>query len=80
MVFATDIRKAILKLANQRGVGGMFYPQEVAKLLDSENWPKIIEQVKLVAESLIKEGQIASVGTENVENAYTKPSLQKEGN
>jgi hypothetical protein len=77
MVFATDIRKAILTLADQR-VGGMFYAQEVAMLLDPENWPKLIDQVKLVAESLIKEGQIAPAQTQSIEKAYTKPSLLKE--
>lgn len=77
MVFATDIRKAILILADQRGAGGRFYPQEVAKILDDKNWPKLIEQVKLVAESLIQEGHIEPARTESMD-AYTKPSLQKE--
>ena len=79
MVFANDIRQAILTLADQR-VGEIFYLREVAKLIDSENWARLIDQVKLVAESLIEEGRITPVGTDNPERAYTKKLPYKEDN
>lgn len=73
MVFADDIRKAILKLAEQRGPGKLFYPVEVAKLIDPDNWVKQVEQVNLVAESLIREGQIIAAKTGRaLEKAYAK--------
>ena len=77
MVFANDIRKAILALADQRA-GGLFYLQEVEKLLDAENWPRLVDQVKLVAESLIQEGQIAPTRGDSIEIAYTKLQHHKE--
>ncbi len=76
MIFADDIRKAILKLANQRGPGEAFYPAEVARIIDPENWAKQVEQVKLVAESLIHEGQIIStVKGKSFETSYSKATL-----
>jgi len=60
MVFADDIRKAILLLADQRGVGNRFSSAEVAQLIDPENWLKQMEQVELVAETLVREGQLIS--------------------
>ena len=73
MVFAHDIRKAILSLANLRGAGNLFYPAEVAKRVDPENWPTLIDQVHLVADSLIKEGKITLLKSGRaVEIAYAK--------
>ena len=73
LVFANDIRKAILTLADKRGPGISFYPVEVAKRLDPENWQALIDQVHLVADSLIQEGQIsASQSGRALETAYTK--------
>jgi hypothetical protein len=73
MIFAEDIRNAILKLAAQRGPEKLFYPREVAKMIDPENWIAQVEQVNLVAESLIREGQITAAPTDQViEKAYTK--------
>jgi hypothetical protein len=72
MVFANDIRKAILKIATQRGPGNLFYPSEVAREIDPENWVKQLAQVELVAESLIQEGIIATATTgEANETAYS---------
>jgi hypothetical protein len=73
LVFANDIRKAILTLANMRGPGNLFYPAEVAKRVDSENWVTLIDQVHLVADSLISEGKIVvSKSGKAFETAYTK--------
>ena len=66
MVLVDDIRKLILQLADQRGPGKTFLPSEVAMLIDQQNWRKLIDQVRLVADSLIQEGKIeaAQNGTE----------------
>jgi hypothetical protein len=73
MIFAEDIRNAILKLAAQRGPGQPFYSGEVAKLVDPENWITQVEQVNLVAESLIREGEITAAPTDQViGKAYAK--------
>lgn len=58
MVFAEDIRKMILKLAEERGPDNTFEPSEVARALDPKNWKMLIDQVKLVALILIREGEI----------------------
>ena len=80
MVFSGDIRNGILKMANQRGPGNVFYPAEVARLIDQENRKEQIEQVQLVAETLIQEGYIISSETGNEgETAYTKASLLEAG-
>ncbi len=76
MVFADDIRKIILQLADQHGPGNAFYPAEVAQRIDPVDWVKQMEQVKLVAEALISEGQIiATKSGTGIETAYAKPSL-----
>jgi hypothetical protein len=73
VVFANDIRKTILTLADLRGPGNLFYPVEVAKHLDPKNWQALIDQVQLVADSLISEGQIKVTKSGTVpETAYTK--------
>jgi hypothetical protein len=58
MVFADDIRKAILRLAEEGGTEKSFAPVDVARALDGKNWHLLIDQVKLVVDSLIKEGKI----------------------
>lgn len=79
MVFAGDIRNAILKMANQRGPGNVFYSAEVARLIDQENWKDQVEQVQLVAESLIHEGKIIEARSEKiVDTAYSKSPLPLE--
>jgi hypothetical protein len=79
MVFANDIRRVILELADQRG-SDMFSSAEVARLIDSENWVKQVEQVELVAEALVRQGQIISTtaGSQDEKN-YTKTSLLAKG-
>jgi hypothetical protein len=57
VVFADDIRKVILRLADERGEK-TFRPSDVARAVDEKNWKIILEQVRLVAGSLIREGKI----------------------
>jgi hypothetical protein len=76
MVFANDIKKTILRIAHEKGAGNLFYPSEVAREIDPENWVKQLAQVELVAESLIQEGVLLAARTgEANEIAYTKSPL-----
>jgi hypothetical protein len=63
MVLAEDIRKTILKLADECGTEKTFGPSEVARSIDKENWPLLLDQVQFVASVLIKEGKIAAAPT-----------------
>lgn len=58
MVFAEDIRKTILKIADERGPGNSFRPSDVAQRVDRENWQALMDQVWFVATVLEKEGKI----------------------
>jgi hypothetical protein len=58
MVFAEDIRKTILKIAEERGPEESFYPSDVARRVDRDNWEMHLDQVQFVASVLIKEGKI----------------------
>jgi hypothetical protein len=58
VVFADDIRKVILRLADERGREKTFRPSDVARAVDEKNWKILLEQVRLVAVSLIHEGKI----------------------
>ena len=57
MVSAEDIRNTVLQMAeksNGRGVTAI----EVARALRPSQWPEILEQVKLVVETLTQEGKL----------------------
>ena len=58
MIFADDIRKTILKLADERGPGKSFRPSEVAMRMDKHNLQGLIDQVRFVANVLVMEGKI----------------------
>jgi hypothetical protein len=58
MVFADDIRKIILKIADERGPGQPFRPADVAQRMGQSNWQTLVDQVTLVASVLEKEGKI----------------------
>lgn len=60
MVLAEDIRKIILKLAEERGPDRPFAVSEVAQEVDQNNWRMLIDQVKFVADVLIREGKITA--------------------
>jgi hypothetical protein len=61
MVFAEDIRRTILKIADERGAGVAFSPGDVATRVDKKNAPQLFDQVCLVASILIQEGKIDSL-------------------
>ena len=58
MVFADDIRRIILKLAEESGPDKSFGPIDVAQKVDKKNWQSLMDQVSLVATILEKEGRI----------------------
>lgn len=73
MVFAEEIRRAILKVAEERGPNGTFDPADVARSIDAKNWPQLVDQVKFVAGILMGEGKIISKKTlENMPDEFSK--------
>jgi hypothetical protein len=58
MVFADDIRRTILRLADERGPEKTFALSDVAQAIDRHNWRGLIDQVRIVANVLVKEGKI----------------------
>lgn len=61
MISTQDIREKILELV-QNGEERQTFPlTDVARQLSSENWKNSISQVRLVADTLIKEGKITSI-------------------
>jgi hypothetical protein len=58
MVFADDIRRMILKIAEERGPDQAFRPSDVAQRVDSANWQTLVDQVSFVASVLEREGKI----------------------
>lgn len=66
MVFADDIRKTILKLADERGAEKTFCPSDVAQAIDQKNWQMLVDQVELVASTLIQEGKLIATNKEPV--------------
>jgi hypothetical protein len=58
VVVAGDIRKEILKLAEERGTEKTFCPSDVARAVDKKNWRILLDQVRFVAGVLIHEGKI----------------------
>jgi hypothetical protein len=77
MIFAEEIRKTILRLAEETGKERSFAPADVARALDQHNWPNLIDQVKLVAETLIKEGKIESIGVKNSPETADGPRFKR---
>ena len=61
MVFAEEIRKTILKLAEERGPEQSFGASDVARAMDEENSHQLLDQVKLVAGVLMDEGKITVI-------------------
>lgn len=76
MVFAEEIRKTILRLAEERGKEQSFAPADVARAIDKNNWPLLIDQVKLVAETLLKEGKIKLSGKKNTTDNHEGPRFK----
>jgi len=73
MVFAEEIRKTILKMAEERGPERTFAPSEVARAMDEKNWHQLMDQVRFVAGILINEGKIiARKSKENIHSEFSK--------
>jgi hypothetical protein len=80
MVFAEDIRKTILKIAEERGPENTFGPSDVAQRVDRENWQSLMDQVWFVASILEKEGKIKTTmsdGQIDFRKQGPKPDLKK---
>ena len=76
MIFAEEIRKTILKLAEERGTERTFAVSDVARAMDEKNWLQLIDQVKFVAGVLIEEGKIIpSKSRENNHTEFSKAPL-----
>ncbi|HEY3402815.1 MAG TPA: DUF3253 domain-containing protein [Ohtaekwangia sp.] len=63
MVQAEDIRKTILKLADERGPERTFAVSDVARAVDENNWVMLMDQVRFVADVLVREGKINATPT-----------------
>jgi hypothetical protein len=63
MIYAEDIRRTILSIAEEQG-NNAFDPSDVARKMDKENWRGLIQQVNIVAEVLIREGKIIIASSE----------------
>ena len=80
MVFAEDIRKTILKIADERGPDNSFGPSDVAQRVDRENWQSLMDQVWFVATVLEKEGKISTIlkgGRVDFRKKDPKPGYKK---
>ena len=80
MVFAEDIRKTILKIAEERGPENSFRASDVAQRVDRENWQSLIDQVRFVATVLEKEGKIRATisgGQIDFRKQDSDPGLKK---
>ena len=60
MVQAEDIRKTILRMVNEEGRTKTYSSTDVAQMMDRQNWPFLLDQVKLVADVLAREGRISA--------------------
>lgn len=79
MVFAEDIRKTILKLAEECGPERTFALSDVARAMDHKNWRELLDQVKFVANVLIREGKIiARKSNGNSSSELSKPPITRQ--
>lgn len=61
MVAAEDIRNTLLTLVQQKGRTSGVSAVEVAHHLSPHQWQEILDHVKLVADSLVREGKLKAV-------------------
>jgi len=59
MIYADDIRRTILTMAEERGTENTFDSSDVARKMDKENWHLLMHQVRFVADVLTVEGKIS---------------------
>lgn len=76
MVFAEDIRKIILKLAEEKGPEKTFGPSDIASRVGLENPDTLIEQIYFVASVLVKEGKITTPNPGEPDQLNTRYQLQ----
>lgn len=55
---ANPVREAILMLAEEAGVGGVFPPSKAAQEVSEEKWQKVLNDVRGEAVRLMKSGHI----------------------
>ena len=79
MVFAEDIRKTILSLAEEKGPGKSFGTIDIAQRVSEENSPALLEQVWFVASVLVKEGKITAMATAEKSEPMKSLRFQKAG-
>ena len=73
MVFAEEIRRAILRVADERGPDRTFDLADVARSIDAKNWPQLVDQVKFVAGIMMDEGKIIARKTlGNIPEEFSK--------
>ena len=73
MVFAEEIRRAILRVADERGPDKTFEVADVARYIDAKNWRQLVDQVKFVAGVMMDEGQIIARKTvSNIPQEFSK--------
>lgn len=65
MVSAEDIRNAVLQMAQRQSGKNEITAHDVARYLRPNQWPEILDQVRLVIESLVREGKLKSTQTGN---------------
>jgi predicted Zn-ribbon and HTH transcriptional regulator len=56
MLAAAHIREVILQLAESQKEG--ISPSEAARAIDSENWRKVMDHVRLVIKVMVAEGKL----------------------
>jgi hypothetical protein len=52
------VREAILMLAEEAGIGGVFPPSKAAQEVSEEKWQKVLNDVRAEAIRLMKSGHI----------------------
>ncbi len=63
MIDTSDIKIKILEMADKLGPEKSIELIDIARALDSNNWRNLIQPVKLVVDTLIREGKIISTQT-----------------
>lgn len=77
MVFANDIRLAILRVAENRGKHS-FTTDDVARELDANNWKGLEDQVRFVADVLVREGKLTRIQSDKpLDNGIVNPLFRK---
>jgi hypothetical protein len=71
MIYADDIRRTILTIAEEYGPDNAFDSSDVARKMDEENWRGLLQQVNIVADVLTREGKIT------IENSSGSPKFKK---